>query len=106
MQRNVVFICTIFRGSRVALFIVAISRVMCVFLLKQLYINSDQFDRHAKLHCDLLFCTRVTKSNFSRTEYDFRFGMLTSDDCDATGRQVTFIANGMWIITLISFDHH
>ena len=75
------------------------------FLLKQLYINSDQFDRHVKLHCDLPFRIRVTKSNFSRTEYDFRFGMLTSDDCDATGPQVTSIEYGMWIITLISLHY-
>ena len=57
---------------------------MCVILFKQLYINSDQFDRHAKLHCTEPFRTRVTKSNFSRTEYDFHFGMLTIDDCDVT----------------------
>ena len=78
-----------------------------VFLLKKLYINSArEFDRHVKLHCDLPFRIHVTKSNFSWTEYDFRFGMLTSDDCDATGPQVTSIEYGMWIITLISFDHH
>ena len=51
---------------------------MCVFVETNIYsVCRSQFDRHAKLHCTEPFRIRVTKSNLSQTEYDFRFGMLT-----------------------------